>query len=235
MTMDDELFFAWLDGELDAEAAAEAAAKVAADPGLQRKAEQHRSMQERLRSAFGPALEVQPPATRLADAETGNVVDLAIARSRRSERALPSMTQWAAIAATLVVGLVTGTMIGGGSTAPVRNESGHLIASTELGQALDTRLASAPATTGPRIGLTFRDQAGSICRSFTDGATRGLACRDGKTWRIRGLFQGATDQSGDYRMATGADPALATLIDSNILGDPFDAATERQALIQGWH
>ena len=234
MTMDDELFFAWLDGELDAEAASKVAAQVAADPALQRKADQHRSMQERLRSAFEPVLEAQPPASHVTDAEAGNLIDLAAARSRRSERALPTITQWAAIAATLVVGIVTGTMIGGSGDSSVRTRSGHLIASGELDRALDRRLASAPAASGARIGLTFRDQAGSICRSFTDGAAQGLACRDGDEWAIRGLVQGADSGSGEFRMAAGVDPTLSALIGSRIAGEPFDSAAERKALAGGW-
>ncbi|HEV2044737.1 MAG TPA: anti-sigma factor, partial [Sphingomicrobium sp.] len=100
--------------------------------------------------------------------------------------------------------------------------------------ALNRRLASAPSAAGPRIGLTYRDQAGSICRSFSDGSAQGLACRAGNDWRIRGLFQGADGQTGEYRMAAGADPALSALIDSTISGEPFDATAERKALTQGW-
>ena len=227
MIMDDEQFFAWLDGELDAEAAAKVAATVAADPDLQAKAAAHRAMQARLRSAFEPALAPPPVAE--------NVVDLAAARARQSQRrTLPSMVQWAAIAATLVVGIVTGTMIGGEPQSPVRNDSGQLVAAGPLDRALDTRLASAPDASGPRIGLTFRDKAGSICRSFSDGAAQGLACHVDDRWELRGLLQGGNPGSGDFRMAAGIDPALATLIDARMAGEPFDAAAEQKALSEGW-
>lgn len=227
MIMNDELFFAWLDGELDPQAAANVAAEVAADPDLQAKAAAHRSMEARLRSAFEPVLAPPPIA--------GNVVDLAAARARQPQRrVLPSITQWAAIAATLVVGIVTGTMVGGGSPSSVRTEAGQLVAAGPLDRALDTRLAGAPDGSGPRIGLTFRDASGSICRSFTDGAAQGLACRDGDRWALRGLVQGGNAGSGDYRMAAGVDPALATLIESRMAGEPFDAAAEQKALTEGW-
>ena len=144
------------------------------------------------------------------------------------------MVQWAAIAATLVVGIVTGTMVGGGSQSTLRTEAGQLVAAGELGRALDTRLASAPNAVGPRIGLTFRDSSGSICRSFTDGAAQGLACRDGAQWALRGLVQGGNAGNGDYRMAAGVDPALATLIDARMAGEPFDADAEQKALSEGW-
>ncbi len=226
MTMDDELFFAWLDGELDPAAAAKVAAQVAADPEMEHKAATHRAMQARLRGAFDT---VAAPPT--AD----NVVDLASARSERAaRRVFPSMAQWAAMAATLVLGLATGSMLAGGLSAPNQRQPNYLVASAELEQALDMRLASAPTASGPRIGLTFRDQAGSICRTFSDGAAEGLACREGAGWQIRGVVQGADEPTGEFRMAAGGDPALATLIDSHIAGEPFDAEAERQALKAGW-
>jgi len=226
MMMTDEQYFAWLDGELDPATAAEVAAAVAADPELQRKAAAHHAMQARLRGAF----EVVATAPT-----TDNVVDLESARSvRAARRVLPSMGQWAAIAATLVVGLVTGTMIPSGSDTTVRTNSGRLIASGGLDRALDTRLASAPLEAGARIGLTFRDKDGAICRSFSDGAAQGLACRDNEAWAIRGLVQGADSGRGDFRMAAGADPGLAALIDSQIDGEPFGAEAERKALDGGW-
>ena len=235
MIMNDELFFAWLDGELDAEAASEVAAQVAADPALLRKAAAHQALKARLQEAFSPIAGAPISDAIRESTARGTIVDLAAARERKSPRfGLPAAAQWMAMAATLVVGLVTGSMLDGGSSTPVRSESGYILASSELEDALDARLASVPAATGPRIGLTFRDQAGSICRSFSDGSAEGLACRAGNGWRIRGLFQGANGPTGEFRMAAGADPALAALIDSTISGDPFDAAAERRALTEGW-
>lgn len=233
--MDEEKFFAWLDNELDAAAAAGVAAHVAADPALQRRAAAHRSLQARLGDAFAPVAAAPIPAAILASPDRGTIVDLAAARDRRVSRLrLPSMTQWAAMAATLVLGLATGSMLDGGSASPIESHAGQLLASAGLARALDTQLASAPAATGPRIGLTFRSHDGTICRSFTDVAAQGLACRDGKDWRIRGLFQGAESASGDYRMAAGADPNLAALVDSTVAGEAFDEVAERQALARNW-
>ena len=109
-----------------------------------------------------------------------------------------------------------------------------MIASASLETTLDHELASAPAASGARIGLTFRNAQGDICRSFQDGPASGLACRDGDLWRIEGLFQGAAGQSSDYRMAAGQDPRLAALVAQAIAGEPFDAAQERVARDKGW-
>ena len=53
---DEELFYAWLDGELDGEEAEQVAARVAADPALNAKAEQHRALAASLRGAFVGAI-----------------------------------------------------------------------------------------------------------------------------------------------------------------------------------
>jgi hypothetical protein len=82
--------------------------------------------------------------------------------------------------------------------------------------------------------MTFRDQSGAVCRSFTKPEASGLACRNGGRWQVRGLFAAPEGQSGPYRMAAGMDPNLAALIDSTISGEPFDAAQEKDAKAKGW-
>lgn len=227
---EEEKFFAWLDGELDGEAAARIAARVAADPSLAEQARAHRALAGQLRGAFDPVM-----AAAVPDRVGAGPVDLTEARERRAARPLPRATKWAAIAATLAIGIVTGTMLSTGSSAPVVRENGALVAAAELEEALDTRLASAPASEGVRIGLTFRDADGALCRSFENEESSGLACRADGDWQIRGLFQQADAQTGDYRMASGADPRLAELVDATIAGEPFDAEAERAAMEAGWH
>ena len=240
--IDDETFFAWLDGELAPEEAARVEAAVAADPALSRLAEEHRAMSSGLRGAFG-AVEAQQVPERLQHAARGgtsaNVVDFAQARAVRERRIQPIWVQAAALAATLAVGvfagnLMTGSLLGGGSSDPIQAESGRLVASADLENALYARLASAPAESGPRIGLTFRDKAGAICRTFEDHSASGFACREGGDWRIRSLFQSPEGQSTDYRMAGGANPQLMEAVDSAIDGEPFDAAQEKAAAERGW-
>ena len=227
--IDEERFFAWLDGELDAGEAAEVAALVAADPELQRKVEVPRKFGQRLHAAFDP-LAAQGAPDRLLRAikppEAG-VIDLA---ARRASRRNWAPFQWAAMAATLAIGIVAGSLVNRGPTSPISSEGGQLVASGELEQALYTRLASAPADEGTRIGLTFRDAKGDLCRSFTDDGASGLACHEKGDWRIRGLFQAGEGQSSEFRMASGPDPRLGELIGATIAGDPLDAAGERKAL-----
>jgi hypothetical protein len=227
---EEEEFYAWLDGELGAGRAARVAERVAASPELTAKAAEHRRLAAQLRGAFEPvmAADVSPPRF---DA----VVDFGSEVAKRQQRPrVFGMPQWAAMAATLALGLLVGNLVGGGNTAPVAVEGGHLVAAASLEQALDTQLASAPLSSDARIGLTFRDGAGNICRSFEEGATSGLACREGEQWLIEGLFQRTEGQTADYRMATGQDARLAELIAARISGAPFDAAQERVARDKDW-
>jgi hypothetical protein len=224
--MDDEKFFAWLDGELPADEAKAIASIVAENPELAAKAEAHRMLKAKLSSAF------QPIANQPFELRGAKVVDLA--QRRVQKRGLPTMSKWGAIAATLLVGIVTGTMIKDREARHVAEREGVLVASGDLDTALDTQLASAPVSRGPRVGLTFRDQSGSVCRTFTDSSAQGIACRHESDWRLRTLVQGAEASSGDYRMAAGMDPALGATLSSIIAGEPYDAAQEKAAMNGDW-
>jgi len=227
---EEEEFFAWLDGELDGAAAARVEARVAADPALAEQARTHRALGQSLRGAFDPLLTAPVP-----DGIAAPPIDFLAARERRSSPRL-GIPQWAAMAATLALGIGLGTVAGdrGGET-PIAIEGGRMIAAAALGEALDTQLASAGDPRGAtRIGLSFRDKSNALCRSFEGKAATGLACRDGGQWRIEGLYGAEGAAASDYRMAAGSDPRLAALIDSVIAGEPLDAAGERAALANGW-
>lgn len=228
---EDEKFFAWLDGELDPAQAAEMEARVAADPALASLAEQHRSLGLQLKGAFDP-ISAAPVPMRLKDAlvPSADVIDLASARRRRW---VPPMAQWSAIAATLAIGVFLGTMVPQRSNEPIEVQSGKIYAAATLGQALDKELASAPSG-DVRIGMTFRSRGGQICRTFTQSASGGLACRSGDRWQIKGLFGAPEGQDSDYRMAGGMDPNLAGLVSSTMAGEPFDAAQEKAEQLRHW-
>ncbi len=229
--IEDEELFAWLDGELQGESEARVAALIAASPDLSARVDQHRRLGAGLRAAFDPVVTDRSPPPHV---EAAPVTDFGARKAAGGWHRRFRAPQWLAMAATLTLGLVVGNYVGGGPQAPVQNRDGLLIAAASLDQELDQQLASVGARNGVRVGLTFRDRHGSICRSFNDGTASGLACRDQDDWRIRGLFQAPEGQAGDYRMAAGEDPRLAALIDETIAGEPFDAAAERAALEKGW-
>ena len=235
--IEEEKFFAWLDGELGPDEAARVEAEVAADPELRRKAEQHRALAANLRGAFA-AVSAAPVPDHVRDtAEGGNVVDLAQARETRQRRSAPLWAQAAALAATLAVGIFTGTLLSPRPSGPTGTEDGRIVARGELKHALFAQLASEPVGHGPRIGMTYRDKTGAFCRTFSEKDVSGLACRNGGEWQIRGLFQNAQGQgqSSEYRMAAGTDPRIMDMVDESMAGEPFDAAQERAALQRGWN
>src|SRR5438045_5145558 len=185
---DDEKFFAWLDGELEPAEAADMEAKVAGDPELRLLAEQHRALGEHMRKAFDP-IAASPVPERLQRAlrPPAQVIEFAAAKRARS---MPALAQWTAIAATLAIGIFVGTRIPQGTDAPVEAQGGKLYAAAAVNQALDNQLARAPAG-DVRIGVTYRDQAGEICRTFVGTAASGLACRRGGRWQVKGVLGGA--------------------------------------------
>jgi len=228
---EDEKFFAWLDGELAPADAAEMEAKVAADPKLKQLADQHRALGAQLRGAFDPiAAAPMPEHLQAALRPSAKVIDFAAAKRART---MPSLPQWAAMAATLALGVFVGTMVPQRTSDPVEVQGGKIYAAAALDHALGAQLASAPAG-DVRIGVTFRDQSGAICRSFTAQTSSGLACRSGGKWQVKGLFAAPEGQGSDYRMAAGMDPNLASLVDSTMAGEPFDAAQERASKDHGW-
>lgn len=235
--VDEQKFFAWLDGELSADEAADVERQVAADPEMQRLAEEHRAMAAGLRRAFDTvaAAPVPDAIRRAAEPEPSNVVSLASWRDKLLRPFASPVPQWAAMAATLVLGIGLGTALNlERGTAPVEVRGGAIYAAGSIDRALDAQLASAGAAGDVRIGLTFRDQSGAICRSFETAASSGLACRDDGSWKLRGLFAAPEGGSTEYRMAAGADPRLMELVDSEIVGEPFDAVQEAEAKQRGW-
>ena len=221
---DEEEFFAWLDGELPPAAAARVEARVAADPALAAEARAHRALGAGLRAAFDPVMTPRDAVASLS--------------AKRAERAgrRPAVPQWAAIAATLVVGIGLGTVIDGGreTDAPVVVEGERMVAAAALDRALTDQLASADQqAAATRVGLTFRSDRG-LCRTFAAKAASGVACRSDGKWRIEGLYGAGDAGSATYRMAAGGDPRLATLVDGMIVGEPLDAAGEAAARRSGW-
>lgn len=230
MTGGDDKLFAWLDGELGPDEAAEVERQVAAEPRLAQLAEQHRAMQTRLKAAFDPLVAEPVPERLAALADRSNVVDFGAARNRRQFGFWP---QGFAIAASLAAGILVGTLIPRGPQGEVSAVDGRLYAAAALDEGLSATLASQPA--GPvRIGITFRATDGAMCRTFDEGRLSGLACREQQRWAIRGLVNQKQAADGDYRMAAGMDPALATLVGSTMAGAPFDAVQEREARQRGW-
>jgi hypothetical protein len=232
MTISPELLCSYADGELDAETAHMVEAQIAGDPQLQADLAAHRALRARLTAHFAPIAE-QPVPDRLRQALMGDgdepkVIDFA-AEVRKRRTPIGAM-RWQriagpAIAASLVLGV-----IGYGLRSPNDN-----LARGDLAEALDGQLVATQAADAPvHILLTVRDEQGRYCRGFTGQAGSGLACRDGRDWRLVKTFGGANSASTEYRQAGSEDSAVMAAMQDMAAGAALDATEEAQAARQGW-
>jgi hypothetical protein len=237
---DDETLMAYADGELDDLLKAEISAAIERDPALALRVQQHRALRARVAAAYSAVLE-QPLPERLRAAaggsqRRGDVLPFP-ARTSAPEARRRATREWAALAASLVLGMLLSWQF----IAPSRSElvtasDGALVARGALARTLDSQLANSQRPEDPvRIGLTFRSQDGSYCRSFTltQAATAGLACRVSGEWRIPVTAAVPSSETG-VRQASSLPPAVLSAIEARIDGDALDAAGEESARLAGW-
>jgi len=237
MNYPDEVLMAYADGELDAATRHEIESAMAQDPELARAVARHRAVAARVRAAYDGVL-AEPVPERLAqllrEPTTPPVTELAPMRERRrppdTRWHLPA---WAAMAASVLVGIGVGVLVAREPESHYGAAGGGLVARGELARALTGRLAGAPADSGVHIGITFRDHQGDFCRSFAAGGDAGLACRSGGDWRIRVLAE--APPGGELRAAAGVPLPVLQAIDAAIDGEPLDAAQELAARDANWN
>jgi hypothetical protein len=253
MTFSEETLMAYVDGELEAAACAELERALAADPELAARVARHRSLRQTLRSAYAPVLDEPVPARLLAAASAApaaaprfeaearsNVVSLRGARVRRARRW--TAREWAAIAASLILGAIVSPLaIRSLDAPPLRASGGGLVASGALAGALSHQLASRQAPDAQvRIGMTFLAKSGGYCRTFTlrgSGHLAGIACHNDGRWQVEALAKSAGEPTADgaYRQAASSlPPAILQTVQSQIAGDPLDTRSEAAALARGW-
>lgn len=232
--IDDETLYAYLDGELSPEEARRVAAAVDADPALSARLEAQRRLRARLGATFDPIASAPVPAGIAALPGSPNVTGIGAARAASARRQGFGLRQWAAVAAALVAGLFGGHMLTS-PEAPTALQGNRLVASAAIANTLDSQLASAgPEQATVQVRLTFRDANGNICRSFDAPSVSGVACRENEDWAIRALFAHEGPADGAYRMAGTANAATMAYVEAIIVGEPFDAETERRARQSGW-
>lgn len=227
MSFDPEIVMAYVDGELDLVTAKRIEKAMESDPLLAARVEAERRLREKLSARFDPVADEAVPerlTAMLANVDTS----LASRREEKARRFGP--IQWAAMAASLAIGLFAGQANWGGGQ--VGSNGGTLVAQAGLKAVLDAQLASAQAPDAPiRIGLTFKDKAGAVCRTFEGEDLAGIACREDGDWQLRQTVSGE-GQSNDYRQAGSG--AIVQAAEAMIADEPFDAADERNARDSGW-
>lgn len=223
MSITDETLMAYVDGELSESERLKVDSAVAADPALQERLEKHRRFRARMGGVFANVLTEPLPERLVEAARPSNVVPFPTRR-----RAVPA---WAAIAATLVVGVVAGMSVSRGPQPIVGSD---FRAHGALATALDKQLASAPSDSAVRIGLTFRTQD-TYCRTFTAPDIAGLACRENNHWKVRLATARQAGAATEYRTAASeTPPEVLDAAQALMIGLPLDASAEAKAVRSRW-
>lgn len=231
MTYDPATIAAYVDGELDLIAAKRIEKDMAEDAGLANAVQAERVLRAKLSAHFDPVV-AEPVPDQLAALLAGNVSNLEEQRAARATRGFqPSVMQWGAMAASLVVGLMIGGTALNRDAGYVRDDGGALVASGDLADALQTQLASTQGTNPEvRIGTSFAAKDGGYCRTFESASLDGIACRAGKDWQLKQTLSG--NSASEYRQASAG--ALAEAAASMMAGEAMDAAAEKVAAERGW-
>lgn len=231
MSFDPAIIAAFVDGELDdlTERRIERAAET--DTALAAEIARHRALKARLTAHFGPIVAEAVPDRLKALLSADGTVDTSLVDRRQARRSRFNPAHWAAIAASLVLGITLGSMPWA-PAGPVAVVDGALVATGPIANALETRLASnQPREAAVRIGISFRDKDGRYCRSFESDALDGIGCHDDGRWLLERTVRGQA--RGDYRQASSGDLAAAAA--AMMAGDPLDADAERAARDAGWN
>ncbi len=231
MTLSREMIAAYADGELEGETLRDVEVLIASNPSLLAQVEAHRALKAGLSAHFAPIAEAPVPE-RLIHAVKGGgeVVDFTEAKRQwRKPAGRGPRWRWMigpALAASLVLALFG---IGLVQHSPGSYAEGEIAAALE-NQLVETQSPQASV----RILLSFRDDAGHVCRGFASAARSGIACRDQRGWKLDKLIGGAKATSSEYRQAGSADAEVLAAIQDIARGPALDAQDERTARSKGW-
>ena len=244
MTFSEETLMAYADNELDAQTRSAVEAAIASDPEIARRVAQHKALRGKLRVVFDKVLD-EPTPQRLVDTargvpavrREGNVIPLR--RKNNTRRIWP---QWAAIAATLILGVIIGQALlsHGLGAGPVIARNGQLLANGVLDHDLSNQLSGQTEQTPVHIGVTFINASGAYCRTFTfqdSAALAGLACRKDENWHVQVLAQTTLQSQGSAAMRQATSEIPKTVLeaaDAIRFGDPLDAHAEAAAREEDW-
>jgi hypothetical protein len=259
MSFSDETLMSYADGELAEPAFSEVERAVRTDPAVAARVAQHQALRADVFAAFAPVADEPVPPRLVAAALPGKVADLSAVRAARAggahhaaaashaaehgTRRSWSWREWSGVAASLVVGVLVGSLVlggaregAGGTAIAVAGADGALVARGPLSNALSQQLAGTGGG-AVDIGVSFADKDGALCRSFTTRLSAGLACRSGEQWKLVMMTEanaGKVD-GGEYRQAGSVmPPAVLEAIDARIAGTPLDAPAEQAARLRGW-
>ena len=169
MKLPDETVMAYVDDELDAASRARVEAAMTADPEIRAQLKTQIELRARLRASFDPVLSEPVPERLLqtlgqkSTVPSAGITDLATLRATKQERLQArrrwSLPQFAAVAASLIIGVLIGQRtLNSARQNVLESREGQLVASALLDEALTRQLASNQPDAAPvHIGLTYRD------------------------------------------------------------------------------
>ena len=228
--MTEEQIIAYVDGELGPIEALRFERAVEADPAMAAEVERHRRLRATVAGHFAPVA-AEPLPERLTALLDNNVV--AFPAKRKSW--FGQGGRYAALAASLVAGLVAGQLLPHAPSAPIGEKGGAVVAQGDLADALEGQLASAAQGGGYRIGVSFRSGDARYCRTFSGKAGAGIGCRGDDGWTLEHFVAGAPAATGGaYQQAGSASADILAAAQEMMAGDPLDAAAEKAAQARGW-
>jgi anti-sigma factor RsiW len=247
--LSDGLLQAYLDGTLDDAAMTEVEAVMNANPAIAERMAALSGDDRAIRAAYADIL-AAPVPDHLANIvrgapERGDVVDFAAFKERKERRSSWGWPQGAAIAASLMIGLVAGGQLlpgnnGAGTALVVASADGARLAPAAtafLSQAKSGVRTDLAALGTAEVTISFRSGDGALCRQFAveqrDATIDAVACRAGSAWRVEALGARADAGGGEMQTASGdAAPGVNAAVDALIAGDPLDAEAETKALAE---
>lgn len=227
MSITDETLMAYADGELDEPARAEVERAVRGDAALAARVAQHQALRADVFAAFAPIAGEPVPPALLAAAMPDKVSHLGAVRAAREEtRRRWAWREWGAMAASVSVGVLVGSLVlggggqagqgsvaGGSGGAPLAGAGtggglsvafgagGVPVAQGRLAEALSTQLASAGAGQAA-AGVAGAGADGAIRIGVSFAATDGALCRS----FVAGGAAGLACRSGDqWKLAVLAE------------------------------
>lgn len=244
-----ETLSAFIDGELDAKEHAQVAALVENDANLKAFVAEQEQLRIALHSAFANVIAAPIPERILATAANTPISFRLRLRQmfgvRPRARRDGAMARFVFPALTMALGLVVGVGVERSSLSTndfsLSASTGKIVARAELARTLDQKLGSDEQSGATRIGVTFRDKAGTVCRSFevsrNAATTDGFACHHDGDWQVGALItRPALATASTYALASASMPdAIRDAISDHIDGAPFDAVSERRARDRGWN
>jgi len=232
--MIEEQVIAYVDGEMGPIEALRFERSIAADPALAAEVERHRNLRETIAGHFSLAAHEPIPdrLTAILDRPHGVIH---FPRKSRGAWNIGPGGRYAALAATLVAGLLAGQMSPRSPSGLIGTQGGAIVATGELAHALDSRLASASQLKSARIGVSFKTADNHYCRTFSLASGAGIGCRNSDRWTIERFAAGADSGSeGRYRQAASPSAEIMAAAQEMMAGVPLDAAGEREARDRHW-